>query len=405
MLPTTKAGPGEKEPAYIVLKRHAFKFLLLLALTTALVLLKFYSNALDASQLRASVQAFAHNLHFAEVAEVSSFARIGEELERHLDRDVREMEVAQQLILSLRDKRKSYIENATGQVRSVFERHMARLTPERRSELESDLAMLRDDLTAQVAATAEATLDGILQDVAGLVKRLTADAERARHRLDGLQDQLAKKLEHASEVERGVPGDLDGDGFIEDIDGDGLQEIDNAVDDEWAMQTERWHNQTVTSFFDHMHGYLQDPNTTRYRLRTQSRLFQELDTALEHLYEDKVPWHDVEDLLHARKTAMQESGLPEYEDAEKPSDDEYTGYQSWHVQSFLEDCLWPAKLFEKLDVLKALEQQWKQTEKTSLEVVGELEDLSASNAIPHQWLHHGLDDDLGFAGFGGDDYF
>jgi hypothetical protein len=43
-LRTTKAGAGDKEPAFIVLRTHACKFLSLLILLSVLVALKLYHN-------------------------------------------------------------------------------------------------------------------------------------------------------------------------------------------------------------------------------------------------------------------------------------------------------------------------------------------------------------------------
>lgn len=77
------------------------------------------------------------------------------------------------------------------------------------------------------------------------------------------------------------------------------------------------------------------------------------------------------------------------------------GFQSWHVQSYLDDVLWPALLRSRLPELLALQQQLANGEALPMDVVERLETLAAENVVPHHWLHHG-----GHEYYGGrDDYF
>lgn len=77
------------------------------------------------------------------------------------------------------------------------------------------------------------------------------------------------------------------------------------------------------------------------------------------------------------------------------------GFQSWHVQSYLDDVLWPAMLRARLPELLSLQRELSRGEVLPMDVVERLETLAAENVVPHHWLHHG-----GFEYYGGrDDYF
>jgi len=111
-----------------------------------------------------------------------------------------------------------------------------------------------------------------------------------------------------------------------------------------------------------------------------------------------------QDLIHARADEINALGLPAYVDAEEPEDDGYQGFQSWHVQSYLDDCLWPAQLRARIPALLELKRDLDSGSVVPVDVVEHLEAMATDNVIPHHWLHHG--EMGGHAYYGGrDDYF
>jgi hypothetical protein len=95
-------------------------------------------------------------------------------------------------------------------------------------------------------------------------------------------------------------------------------------------------------------------------------------------------------------------GLPSYTDADEPEDDGYQGFQSWHVQSYLDDLLWPAMLRSKLPEIISMQKELERGEVKPIHVIDVLEGYAADNVIPHHWLHHGGHEYY----YGGrDDYF
>lgn len=94
-------------------------------------------------------------------------------------------------------------------------------------------------------------------------------------------------------------------------------------------------------------------------------------------------------MIHERSDEIAKIGLPLYVDADEPEDDGYQGFQSWHVQSYLDDLLWPAKLRSKLKEIFKLKEEMDAGMKTPINVIDVLEGYAADNIIPHHWLHHG----------------
>jgi hypothetical protein len=63
------------------------------------------------SRLERSARAFAHNMKFTQNTMISSFTRVGEEFERHLDRDIRELKLANDLLKALNTRSEAYLSN------------------------------------------------------------------------------------------------------------------------------------------------------------------------------------------------------------------------------------------------------------------------------------------------------
>ena len=98
MLPITrtKTGPGEKEPAYVVQRTHFCKFFACLALVGIIVGLKLYSDGERFDDIKLRVHGMARRFEHAESSHArahAEMAKVGEEFDQHLDRDMKELEV------------------------------------------------------------------------------------------------------------------------------------------------------------------------------------------------------------------------------------------------------------------------------------------------------------------------
>ena len=98
MLPLTrtKAGPGEKEPAYLILRHTFCKFFACLVCVGLIVALKLYSDAESYEHVKVRVHGLARKFEQAESSHSKAhaeMAKVGEEFDQHLDRDMRELQV------------------------------------------------------------------------------------------------------------------------------------------------------------------------------------------------------------------------------------------------------------------------------------------------------------------------
>uniref|UniRef100_A0A7S2GP24 Uncharacterized protein n=1 Tax=Octactis speculum TaxID=3111310 RepID=A0A7S2GP24_9STRA len=407
MLPTTKAGPGDKEPAYIILKKHLLKVLGILALVGLFVVFRLQGNSMKIEKLESRVHGFSRNLKFWDMKEKSAhasvIAKLGEEVEQHLDRDIVESELATEIMRTMTSLKAEYLANVTTMVKDATS-----LSVEAQSE-ETAIAMreARDMMQARADEGINFLFTCFNAKVGPLVKRLAREAKHAEARRTEIQAEIVKQLKKSHEFEEKshephAPGDLDGDGWTEDMDGDGYADHPppDIDDDESRLMTDKWHNDTVYTFFDHLERYMvekNDPNSTAVPpMDVGSHLYEELSNAYDHLKNEQVSWSDIQDLLKARKDSLAEARLPPFEDAEPVSDDEHTYAQSWHVQSYLDEVLWPAKLNAHIPNLMTMRNKVKSGDMTPLEASGTLEEMAVDEIFPHHWLHHMS---------GGDDYY
>lgn len=271
--------------------------------------------------------------------------------------------------------------------------------PSAPAEAVSALTLARQELLLRANDEVGALFRVLDNEMNTLLKRLGADAKRAEQRRSNLQGEIANDLRSMQSARHDAAdhqGDLDGDGWVEDLNGDGMADHENAFeDDEWMVETERWQNETVTMFFMHLDRHLNDTNETKRldtALDSSSRLFKDLDAGLEHLREDKVTWRDLQDLIHNKAEDLAHAGFPAYEDAEPPEDDEYTYGQLLHVQAYIEDVLWPTRLKSAIPVLEKLRKDFQSGDMNALQVSADLEEMAAKDIIPHYWMHHSADD-------------
>ena len=240
MLPLTKtkAGPGEKEPAFIVLRKNLCKVLFILLFGAILVVLKFYADERSFDKVRVKLHGVAQHLHKSEHQHSrahAEMAKVGEEFEAHLDRDIHELAAGQHLLKSLKDTRNLYEANVSSIIEAVFAEAVKVGDPVALQQLETTKAQLIERL----GGASEAMFSAQLTTVGALVRRLAQGAKEASKRREELEQEVLHNLRESAEHREhdGIPTDATDDWAA-------LAEGDANGDDHWAKETERWHNQT-----------------------------------------------------------------------------------------------------------------------------------------------------------------
>jgi hypothetical protein len=321
---------------------------------------------------------------------------VGEEFEHHLDQDLKELEMGHHLLTLLKSYQESYEANITAIVSEVMQTAASDVSHMQSGGAIDVLDQAKAALVVRLGGASTMFFAQQTVTVTKLVQRLAAGAKEASQRREDLQGEILHSLHDAKAgADEGL---LDDAGWGEGLEG-------GEEDDHWAKETERWHNETVATFFRHFEEWLhpqynltelgpketarlKDIQQSSQAYTNTSMLFLELKRAKADLDEDVAKWHDIQDMLHTRKADLTAAGLEEYKDADEPEDDGYQGFQSWHVQSYLEDCLWPANLRANSWMLLQLHENIKRGVILPIDAITTLEDLAAENAVPHHWLHH-----------------
>ena len=246
MLPLTrtKAGPGEKEPAFIVLRTHVCKFIFILLMTGVLVGLKVYDSESSLEMVKTRLHGIANHLHTSEHEHSrahAEMAKVGEELETHLERDLHELELGQKLMHTLRETQVAYEAEVGTLVSDVF--RLARETVDTDAgNMRAGLDEVHAALTSRLAAASAALFERQTATVGALVKRLAAGAKEASERREELHSEIIHSLHETAEHS----GDHEGlsDDPEEWWSGESGGDPDSGEDDHWATDTEKWHNTT-----------------------------------------------------------------------------------------------------------------------------------------------------------------
>lgn len=401
-LTKTKAGPGEKEPAFIVLRQHMCRVIAILVMLALLVSLKFWDSSARFQTVKLKLHGAARNLYHAEREHArahAEMARVGEEFDEHLDRDLHELEAGRRLLHTIKSTHVAYSSNVT----AILDLIMSdiRKSIEEGSDPLQSLGAAEEALRLKLTEAQSHLFDVQSSTVGALVRRLAEGAKEAQSRKGGLEGEIRNSLHDSVESSR------EHKPLVDDIGADWTEnEGEEYSDDHWAKETERWHNQTVESFYTRLEEWLH-PNISDTKSApassydTSSELYQALKKAHDQLEEDVKHWREAQDLIHDRASDIAANGLPAYTDADEPDDDGYQGFQSWHVQSYLDDLLWPAELRFRLPELLDIKRQLDRGSTRPIDIIEILEGMVAENVVPHYWLHHGGHDYY----YRGDDYY
>ena len=304
---STKAGPGEKEPAFIVLRRHCCKLLALSILTGLLVGVKLFDDGARFAEVKIRLHGATQHLNKAVHEHMhahAEMARVGEEFEQHLDRDLKELEMGQHLVTLMRAYQNSFEANLTAIVSEVLQAAASDVSKSGSEDALRTVNHARDVLSTRLHGASSLLFAQQSATVGKLVQHLASGAKEASERREDLQGEILHNLHDAQAGEQIDPrGDDAGWG---EVLGNGEEE-----DDHWTKETDRWHNETVTSFFHRLDEWLHPVyNETELgaeeivRLKAihhtpqsytnTSVLYLELKKANADLDQEVVKWHDIQ---------------------------------------------------------------------------------------------------------------
>ena len=138
-------------------------------------------------RIKLKLHGVARNLHLVEREHRTAhaeMAKVGEEFEAHLDRDLKELEAGQHLITSLKTTHKEFQERVHGIVAATFAQHSQPKLPEAQEH-----ANLQADLQSQLDTAIRDLFDNQSKSVRALVRRL---AEGAKVRPSSPPSQLRR---------------------------------------------------------------------------------------------------------------------------------------------------------------------------------------------------------------------
>lgn len=182
----TKAGPGDKEEAYVVMRTPALRLVAIVILTfmAGTLLYMRQQGTLDRAMYQWTERArqtrfFQHRTH-------AQYAMLGQELEQHLTRDAHESEMAAVVLERMVGLEDEYNANVTKAIARVVEQKPFGSLKDSEESLRLALKKVSEDLfTRQIA---------LVRD--NLVKRLNNEAEHALARRAAVHKKLASELEH-----------------------------------------------------------------------------------------------------------------------------------------------------------------------------------------------------------------
>lgn len=371
----TKGGRDDKEPAYKISRRRCRSYVWCVLIATvacgALGLL-LYESAEARSALAPAWAAAVRARRAAQHVGHFRATRLGQELERHLERDMAEREWA----LLARSR-------------------LDRLEVTWRADVGAAGAGGADDSCGGAVADARAellassdALWGELRQTLSLLDALVSRGESAEQQHDVVQREIldelrrdgeerAKFADHASQADA-APRDA-------------YAELDDAARKE-LLDADAWRRDLVDRFLANYDRELGD--TARFALAPPDAALDKLDKLAAGLEttEAPLPWRAAEAALAELMPALEAAGAPKYEPNAPTADDALDYVQIHNVLAYLSDLKWRAKLNGARPKIDAARDAYDRRKLTPMAFVEQLEELEGSGAFPSDWLYSGLDD-------------
>mmetsp|Transcript_17059 Transcript_17059/g.22106 ORF Transcript_17059/g.22106 Transcript_17059/m.22106 type:complete len:435 (-) Transcript_17059:151-1455(-) len=411
-LKRTKGGSNDTEPAYQIKRKMCWRYVLCVLLILIIGFLWLWQSETALKKISPRLAKKRSELRYREHRSHSKFARLGQEFEAHLESDARERESAMQLRAKLRVLEKMHRANITRALDA------AAIGAEDFSPAARDAAM----------PYVEEVLDLFFNELrevvdARILNPLLNAGVKADERHKELHEQILSELrkdreERAAFIKKTAQkpnfaqgGDLDGDGFVEDTDLDGYQDIDWHDYDDQALEKrdEEWRqdilNNFKLSFERHFNdtAMLEDGFEPHALLTPSDPLYQKLKNLEDQLAFDPryipdtnhtkptISWKEAETQIIALEPQLKQFRCHSFLPSDPPVDDEFDYMQVHHVQHYLNEMLWHAHLNAKRKHIEQILQDFFDPEKskiTSLEAIEQLELLEGENIFPSYWLFH-----------------
>jgi len=338
------------------------------------------------------------------------FAKLGQELEHHLEQDMRERDVALKLRARLRLLEKTHRANVTraldaaaiGSEAFSFDARDA-AQPYVDSAIDALFAELRDVLEARILAP------------------MISSSSHAYDRHQELHDEVLRELRREREEReeflrkrRNVAGDRDGDGFVEDRDLDGAADrhwIDEAFDDEAAeRRDEEWRKDVVANFVESFERHFNDTAMAEDGLEPRALLTEGTDRVFDALVDLRkrlgfpddyfdassnataasLTWRDAERELAALEPQLSAARCHAFVPSPDPEDDEFDYVQVHNVERYVSDMIWHGKLNKRRADVDALLGEYDRGALDTMALLEALEELEGDHVFPSYWLYHSM---------------
>ena len=202
---STKAGPGEKEPAFIVLRRHCCKLLALSILTGLLVGVKLFDDGAHFAEVKIRLHGATQHINKAVHEHMhahAEMARVGEEFEQHLDHDLKELEMGQHLVTLMRAYQNSFEANLTAIVSEVLQAAASDVSKSGSEDALRTVNHARDVLSTRLHGASSLLFAQQSATVGKLVQHLASGAKEASERREDLQGEILHNLHDAQAGEQ-----------------------------------------------------------------------------------------------------------------------------------------------------------------------------------------------------------
>jgi len=342
------------------------------------------------------------------------FSKLGQELEQHLEMEMREREVAMKLRSRLRQLEKTHRTNVTraldaaaiGSDAFTFEARNA-VVPYVESAIESFFDELREVLEQRIVSPMLSTSSAAFDRHKELHDEILDELRRDR---DERQEFLAKR--------RNLIGDLDGDGFVEDRDYDGFRDVpwhEQYDDSASEVRDEEWRKAVITNFEGFFKQHFNDSFAIEHNLQPHN-LLQTSDALLHKLVDlqkrlgvrqaylepndnttaPTLSWRDAEVEIGKLKPELQRHRCHVFKPSPPPQDDVFDYEQLHNVGQFLSEMIWHAKLNSHRHNIQAILDALHAGEVGNMETIEALERAEGDGAFPSFWLYHPHLDDYGY---------
>ncbi|KAJ1461742.1 hypothetical protein M885DRAFT_239064 [Pelagophyceae sp. CCMP2097] len=206
-----------------------------------------------------------------------------------------------------------------------------------------------------------------------------------------------------------APGDVDGDGFVEDHDADGDggdRWVDEPEDGEAAAKRdEDWRGELIAHFVEAFERHFNDTaaaedSQPRALLTTSDAAYaglvdigdrlgfpNDLDAST-NATAAQLTWQEAEAKLAALEPLLKSARCHAFVPSDPPADDEYDYMQLHNVEHYVSEMRWHAQLNDARNGIETALKDFGKNELTSMALVEKLESLEGEKVFPSFWLFH-----------------